>query len=65
MSLSFYQWKLVYLLSIEVSSTHTYIRATGRKSAILTAIVIGLGGRATSTGRGSGIKSLIWEGWQR
>lgn len=36
--------------------------ATGGKSAILTGIVVGLGGKAATTGRGTGIKSLIREG---
>ncbi|KAF8305164.1 P-loop containing nucleoside triphosphate hydrolase protein [Clavulina sp. PMI_390] len=32
------------------------------KSAVLTAIAVGLGGKATSTGRGTGLKSFIKEG---
>ena len=34
----------------------------GGKSAILTAIAVALGGKATSTGRGTGLKSFIKEG---
>ena len=39
-----------------------YSRKLGGKSAILTAIAVALGGRATSTGRGTGLKSFIKEG---
>lgn len=35
---------------------------TGGKSAVLTAITIALGGKASLTGRGSGLKSFIREG---
>jgi hypothetical protein len=49
------------LLSI-MGSILTYRHAIGGKSAILTALVVGLGGKATSTGRGSGTASLIREG---
>lgn len=35
---------------------------TGGKSAILTALTIVLGGKASSTGRGSGITDLIRSG---
>jgi structural maintenance of chromosomes protein 6 len=34
----------------------------GGKSAVLSAITVALGGKATSTGRGSGLKSFIREG---
>ncbi|KAG1886425.1 uncharacterized protein F5891DRAFT_968162, partial [Suillus fuscotomentosus] len=34
------------------------------KSAVLSAITIALGGKANSTGRGSGLKSFIREGQQ-
>ncbi len=34
----------------------------GGKSAVLTAITVALGGKATSTGRGSGLKAFIREG---
>jgi hypothetical protein len=34
----------------------------GGKSAVLTAITIALGGKAATTGRGSGLKSFIREG---
>lgn len=34
----------------------------GGKSAVLSAITLALGGKATTTGRGSGLKSLIREG---
>ncbi len=34
----------------------------GGKSAVLTALTIALGGKATITGRGSGLKSFIKEG---
>lgn len=36
----------------------------GGKSAVLTALTIALGGKATSTGRGHGLKSFIREGQQ-
>lgn len=35
---------------------------SGGKSAVLSAITIALGGKANSTGRGSGLKSFIREG---
>ena len=34
----------------------------GGKSAVLTAITVALGGKATSTGRGSGLRAFIREG---
>ena len=34
----------------------------GGKSAVLSAITIGLGGKAHSTGRGNGLKAFIREG---
>jgi hypothetical protein len=34
----------------------------GGKSAVLTAITVALGGKATSTGRGNGLKAFIREG---
>ena len=34
----------------------------GGKSAILTAIAVAMGGKAATTGRGSGIKDLIRKG---
>jgi structural maintenance of chromosomes protein 6 len=34
----------------------------GGKSAVLTGIAVALGGKATSTGRGSGLKSFVKEG---
>lgn len=36
--------------------------STGGKSAILTAIAVALGGKASNTGRGQGIKDLIRKG---
>lgn len=35
---------------------------SGGKSAVLSAITIALGGKANSTGRGSGLKAFIREG---
>ena len=36
----------------------------GGKSAVLSAITVALGGKATTTGRGSGLKSFVREGQQ-
>lgn len=35
---------------------------SGGKSAVLSAITVALGGKATATGRGNGLKSFIREG---
>lgn len=34
----------------------------GGKSAVLSALTVALGGKATTTGRGSGLKAFIQEG---
>lgn len=67
-------WKLIALpqVTMEVSdevlphrlpcsSLLTY-PSLGGKSAVLSALTVALGGKATSTGRGSGLKSFIREG---
>lgn len=46
----------------ELGDMCTYFLIIGGKSAILTAIAVALGGKATSTGRGTGLKSFIKEG---
>jgi structural maintenance of chromosomes protein 6 len=38
------------------------ICCTGGKSAVLSALTVALGGKATSTGRGNGLKAFIREG---
>lgn len=55
---------------MEVSSRHMVFSVgllfiawcLGGKSAILTGITVGLGGKASVTGRGTGMKTLIREG---
>ena len=41
---------------------HRLTLISGGKSAVLSAIAVVLGGKANSTGRGSGLKSFIREG---
>ncbi|KAG6896995.1 hypothetical protein C0992_004775 [Termitomyces sp. T32_za158] len=52
---------LCYSLMVASYSFHTGHNGSG-KSAVLSAITVALGGKSTSTGRGSGLKSFIKEG---
>lgn len=61
-SLARSQRKYVFILFIHNGLSGLLILNPGGKSAVLSAITVALGGKATSTGRGAGLKAFIREG---